>query len=117
VVPLAVGLPATYIYSLFRHLINRHGEDNRLIMTVLAFALVFASLHFVQHDLEASSGDLNVHDECQLCRLNHVPLVSTPEHSLFLPLRVIAFVLPTQIIKHNNTLRFPTLGARAPPLS
>ena len=116
-VPPAVGLPATYVYSLFRHLINRRGEDNRLIMTVLAFALVFASLHFVLHDLEESSSGLNGHDECQVCRLNHVPLVSTPEVSLYIPLRVIAFVIPTQIIQDHNTLRFPTLGARAPPLS
>ena len=69
------------------------------------------------HDLEQSKSDLIAQDECQVCRLNHVPLVSLPSLSLAVPLRVIAYVLPAQTFKQHNALHFPALGARAPPLS
>ena len=100
-----------------KHFFDNRATDNRLILTVLVFAFVFASVHLVLHDMEESSGDLNVQDECQVCRLNHVPVISTRGHSLFAPLRVIAYVLPTKTFRRYDTFRFPTLGARAPPLS
>lgn len=115
--PLTVGLPISCRCSLFRHLFNSRAEDNRLIVTALAFAFVFASVHFVLHDLEQSRGDLIVQDDCQVCRVTHVPVVSTPGLSLFVALRVITYVLPTKTVRRHNTLRFPTLGARAPPQS
>lgn len=91
--------------------------NNGFILTALAFALVFVSVHFVLHDIDEATSDLNVQDECQVCRLNHVPVASDPGLFVFEPLRVVAFILPTETVWSHDMLRFPTLGARAPPLS
>ena len=114
-VPPNSGLPHSGNCSLFRQLSNSRVKD-RLILTALAFALVFVSVHFVLHDLDEATSDLNVQDECQVCRLSHVPVASDPGLFLFEPLRVVAYVLPTKTVWSHDLLRFPTLGARAPPL-
>ena len=85
------------------------------MLTALAFALVFGSMHFVLHDLEEAAGDLIVQDECQVCRLTHVPVAPEPGLFLFKPLRVVAYILRTNTVRSHNTLRYSTLGARAPP--
>ena len=99
------------------HSFNRYESGSRRVLTVLVFCLMFASAHFVLHDSEEANSDLIAQDECQVCRLNHVPFISTPALTLFAPLQVVAYVLPAKTFKSRNTLRFPTLGARAPPLS
>ena len=101
---------------MFRQLSNNRVK-NGFILTALAFALVFVSVHFVLHDIDEATSDLNVQDECQVCRLNHVPVASDPGLFVFEPLRVVAFILPTETVWSHDMLRFPTLGARAPPLS
>lgn len=95
---------------------KRSPRHIRLIPAVLALALVFVSVHFVLHEFDEGSVDLTVQDDCQICRLTHVPVV--PGSGLALPdrLPVIAYFLPTNQVRSHDTLRFPTLGARAPPL-
>ena len=110
-----VGLLISGNYSLSRPLSSIRVED-RCILAALAFALVFVSMHFVLHDLDEAASDLYVQDECQICRLTQVPVAPDPEIFLFEPLRVVAYVLPTKTVWSHNMLRFPTLGARAPPL-
>ncbi len=100
---------------MFRPLSNARVK-NRLILTAMAFALVFVSVHFVLHDMDEAASDLNIQDECQVCRLNPVPVASDAGLFLFEPLRVVAYVLPTKTVWSHELLRFPTLGARAPPL-
>ena len=85
------------------------------MLTALACALVFVSVHFVLHDLEEAAGDLTVQDECQVCRLTHVPVGPEPGLFLFQPLRVVAYILQTNTVWSYNTQRYSTLGARAPP--
>lgn len=99
------------------HSFNRYESSGRRVLTALVFCLMFASAHVVLHDSEEANNDLIAQDECQVCRLNHVPLVSAPSLSLFVPLQVVAYVLTTKILKQHNTLRLLALGARAPPLS
>jgi len=112
-----VRLSNTNNRSVLTHLFNRHAKFNRHILAAVAFALLFASVHFVLHDLDEAKSNLIVQDQCQVCRLTHVPPVSTPSLSLIVPLPVIAYFFPVKTLKRHNTLRFPTLGARAPPLS
>ncbi len=100
-----------------RHSSNARANGSRLILTALAFALVFVSVHFVLHDLDEASSDLNVQDECQVCRVNHVPVVPNSGLSLCEALPEVAYFLPTNIAWQRDSQRFPTLGARAPPLS
>jgi len=88
----------------------------RVILTAFALALVFASVHIAQHDLEESSGNLNYQDECQVCRLSHVPVISTPGLPPMAFMQVSAHVFQTEASRRHDDLRFPTLGARAPPL-
>ncbi len=84
-------------------------------MTALAFALVFVSVHFVLHDVDEAAGDLIIQDECQICRLNLVPVAPDPGLFLLKPLCVVAYTFLTTTVWNRNLLRFPTLGARAPP--
>lgn len=96
---------------------NSYAGFSRRISTALVFCLVFASAHFVLHDSEEANSDLIAQDECQVCRLNHVPFIATPALSLFTPLQVADYDLPANTFEPHNTLRLPALGARAPPLS
>ena len=96
---------------------NSYAGRSRRVLTSLVFCLVFASAHFVLHDSEEANSDLIAQDECQVCRLNHVPFISTPALALFTPVQVAAYDLHANTYEPRNTLRFPTLGARAPPLS
>ncbi len=97
-----------------RKIANTRVQD-RFILTALALALVFVSVHFVLHELDEATSDLNIQDECQVCRLTHVPVPSDPGPILLEALRVVAYVLPTKIVWSHNLMRFPSLGARAPP--
>ena len=95
---------------------NRHIEQNRLIRLVLIVALVFASAHVALHNLDVNGSGLDGHDECQACRLNHVPIASLPLPSLFAPLQLLAYVLPTVDSEYQQSHPFFTQWARAPPV-
>lgn len=91
-------------------------EENRLIRLVLVFALAFAALHVALHDLDVSSGGLDGHDKCQVCRLNHVPIASLPLPSLLAPLQFLTYVLTVADTEYQLSHQFHTQWARAPPL-
>lgn len=94
-----------------------HAKNYRIIPAILACALLFASVHYVLHEVDESFVDLTLQDDCKICRLTHVPVV--PGSAVFLPnlTPVIAYFLPLHAVRSQDTLRFPTLGARAPPRS
>jgi len=100
---------------MLRKAFNRNSEDNSLIRLVLVFALTFATLHVALHDLDMGGG-LNEHEQCQACRLNHVPLASLPLLSLLAPLQLLAYVLPIADTEYQLSLQLNTQRARAPPL-
>lgn len=83
---------------------------------LLVFVLIFAALHVALHDLDISPTGLEHHDECQVCRLNHVPLASLPVPDLHTPLRLLlykqAFISTTYLFSYPPYSR----QARAPPL-
>ena len=59
---------------------------------------------------------LDVHDECQACRLNHMPVASLVTPSLFTPLQLLVHLLPVEDTEYHLSRQFHTLWARAPPL-
>jgi len=97
--------------------VNKLWHKKRHILTVLALALMFASVHFVLHEADQSIVDLTVQDDCQICRVNHIPVL--PGTGIVIPDvdSVVAYSLPTTLVRSQHSLRFPPLGARAPPLS
>ncbi len=95
---------------------NRHSEKNRLIRLTLVFVLVFAAAHVALHDLNVIGSGLDVHDECQICRINHVPVASLVTPSLFTPLQLLVHILPVEDTEYHLSRQFHTLWARAPPL-
>jgi hypothetical protein len=115
--PPIARLPISGNYFLSRHASNARANGSRLILTALAFALMFVSVHYVMHDFDEASSDLSVQEECQVCRVNHVPAAPNSGLSLCEALPEVAYSLPTNIAWRRDSQRFPTLGARAPPLS
>jgi hypothetical protein len=63
-----------------------------------------------------SSGGLDGHDKCQVCRLNHVPIASLPLPSLHAPLQLLTYVHTVADTEYQLSHRFYTHRARAPPL-
>lgn len=90
-----------------------HSKSYRIIPAILACALLYASVHFVLHEIDESFVDLTLQDDCKICRLTHVPVV--PGSAVFLPNLTpdIAYFLPPHSVRGQDALRFPTLGARA----
>ena len=95
---------------------HHDSGNNRLIRLVLTFALVFAAAHVALHDLDVSGGGLIGSDECQVCRLNHIPVASSAPPSLFHPLQLLAQLLPVEVAEYHVSQLFNFLWARAPPL-
>jgi hypothetical protein len=96
---------------------NRYDSGGRHILTVLVCCLMFASAHMALHDSAQTNDELIAQDDCQVCRLNHVPFVPSSALALFTPSQVVTYILPARSFKPGYSLRFPTLGARAPPMS
>ena len=82
----------------------------------MVFVLIFAAAHMVQHNLDIFNGDPELHSDCQICRLNHVPVASTGIPSLISPLQL----LTDRILIENLFFQLAILNhyqkARAPPL-
>ena len=86
----------------------------RIVRIVLAMALVFAAFHVSLHDLDFS-GDVNNH-ECQVCRINHVPIADLPTHSLTIPILLLCLILVITVFQQRSQSYHYINGARAPPL-
>jgi len=95
---------------------NGRVKKNRLIRLVLVFALVFATAHVALHDPDESGGGLDGYGDCRVCRLNHVPVVTLAEPSVFVPLQFLVSVLLVADFKYQLSHPFHTQWARAPPL-
>jgi len=95
---------------------NRHSEENRLIRLVLIFVVLFAAAHVALHNLDLSGSGLDGHDECQVCRLNHVPVASLAPLTLFAPLQLLAYVLTVADSEYQLSHLSHTQWARAPPI-
>lgn len=85
------------------------------MVATLVFALVFAAWHFASHDL-ASSEDKGAYKECEICRLNHMPVSDSPLFvwTLLLLALFLRLVIPTP--QRSSQAFHYTSGARAPPL-
>lgn len=95
---------------------NRHMEEGQFISLVLVFALVFGAAHVARHDLDVNGGTVYGDDECQVCRLNHVPVASSTPPSLLAPSQLSAHLLPVEDAKYQLSHLLHSLWARAPPL-
>lgn len=99
---------------MLRKAFHQNTEENRLIRLVLVFVLAFAALHVALHDLELSGQG---HEQCQVCRLNHVPATPFTPPSLLVPLQILLYVLPVTDTEYQLSHHFHSQWARAPPLS
>lgn len=102
---------------MLKRALRQNTEENRFIRLILVFALMFGTAHVSLHDLDESGGGLHADDECQVCRLNHVPITSFAIPSLVEPLPFLAYLLPVEDTKHQLSRSFHAQWARAPPLS
>jgi len=84
----------------------------RIMLTVL---LVFAAWHVATHDIDIS-GDLNIDEHCQVCRLTHVPTTDLATLTLILPVFVLSIVPLVSVIQPSTPLYRNPFHARAPPL-
>jgi hypothetical protein len=90
-------------------------KQSRLIGLALVFALLFATAHLAhEHDV---LGAVDGQEECQVCRLSHVPALSLSVPSLLTPLSLFAYALPVAKSKYQLSRPFYNQWARAPPLS
>lgn len=80
---------------------------------LLVVALMFAAWHVASHDVDIASD----HEECQACRLNHVPITDLPVLSLLVSLLLASLILVIPAFQRPTQAYRYTLGARAPPLS
>ncbi len=96
--------------------IYRYSKQNHLIKLAMVFTLLFASAHIALHDLDVIGSDLDVHNECQVCRLNHMPVAALFTPSLFAPLQLLVHLLPVEDTGYHLSRQFHNLWARAPPL-
>jgi len=102
------------IHPMIKKRISQHLEKSRLIRLVLALALVFATLHVSQHEINETGND---HD-CEVCRLTHIPdvkLTTTLSYvaPLFVVVSLISNIKPGLSTQRNPSFRY----ARAPPAS
>lgn len=95
---------------------HQNTEGNRLIRLAMVFVLLFATAHVALHDLDVNASSLDVPGECQVCRLNHVPVASLVMPFLFTPLPLSGHLLPVVESEYHLSHQRPALWARAPPL-
>jgi len=94
---------------------NQCAKQNRFIKLVLVFALLLASMHVALHDLGTGNG-LNEHEECQVCRINHVPIAALAVFAIPEPVRLLLYLLPISESEYQLLALFRTQRARAPPV-
>lgn len=94
---------------------NKHIYHSRMLRITLVVFLVFAAWHVATHDLGIPS-DTGEQTQCQVCRLNHVPITDLPIFiwAISLFLICLLFTLPA-VQRKTQSYRY-ILGARAPPL-
>jgi len=99
---------------MFRKAFKLDIRKNYVIQLFLLVALAFSSAHAALHD--HAVGELSSHEECQVCRLNNLPvttpdLFSVPEiHS------VLLYLLPIAESNYLLSTSFQHHSARAPPV-
>jgi len=93
---------------------NNKTKLNRLLCIFLVVAMLFAAWHVTSHEIDIS-GEVTSHEECQVCRLGHAPIIDLPTLTWFVPLLLLSLILliPT-VLRTNQSHRY-ILGARAPP--
>ena len=101
---------------MLRKLFYRQTKVNQLIRLVLVFAMIFSSMHIALHDLDESNGNIDGHNECQTCRLNHIPVADLAMVSLPEPLQLLLYILPVVKSGYHLSPLFRTQRARAPPI-
>ncbi len=94
---------------------RQRSDFNHLLRIMLMVLLMFAAWHVASHDLDLL-GNISDHTECQVCRLNNVPLAGLSVLAWALPLFLISFQLAIPAIQRNTQSCRYTLGTRAPPL-
>jgi len=95
---------------------SQRSDFNHLLRIMLVVLLTFAAWHVASHELDLSS-NVSGHAECQVCRLNHVPLADLPVLVWASSLFLISFLLAIPASQRTTQSYRYTLGARAPPLS
>ena len=86
-----------------------------LLRIMLTAVLVFAAWHVATHDIDIS-GDLNIDEHCQVCRLTHVPTTDLPILAWILPVFIISIVRLVSALQPSTPLYRNSFRARAPPL-
>ena len=77
--------------------------------------MLVAAWHVASHEIDASGEDSN-HEECQVCRLGHVPIADLPSFTWFAPLLLLSLILSISTVARAAQSHRHILGARAPPL-
>jgi len=94
---------------------NRNIELGHFLKVMLIVLLLLAVWHTTTHDLDISN-DLSGHTECQVCRLNHVPVDDLPLLTWLVSPLLIIFIFNISTHQCTTHSYHYTLGARAPPL-
>jgi len=94
---------------------KRHIKSNHWLRIMLIALLLLTIWHTATHDLDISN-DLSEHTECQVCRLNHVPVDNLALPTLLVPSVLISLLFSISIIQGTAQSYRYTPGARAPPL-
>jgi len=94
---------------------SQNSHTSHLLRIMLVVLLMIAAWHVASHELDHLN-NFSEHTECQVCRLNHVPLADLPLLAWALSLFLIRFLLAIPAIQRTTQAYHYTLGARAPPL-
>lgn len=96
--------------------LSQSTKAHHQLRWLLVFVLLFAALHVALHDLDLGHANTEHQGECQVCRLNHVPLASLPVPTLHAPLQILIYSQP--VINTAYLFSSPSYSrqARAPPL-
>jgi hypothetical protein len=88
--------------------------QRRQLSRLLIAALVFAAAHIALHEQDIAPDGLAQNDACEVCRLNHVPIILTDIPTLSEPQPYYVRLQPRSwVATFEAPLR--SLGARGPP--
>ena len=101
-------------------MLSQHKTSKRLwggshLGWLLAFIVLFASVHVALHGLDDPGNDPRNQHECKVCRLNHVSAASLPIPSLVLPLVALRQRIVAPRIQTPRQAFYQAWRARAPP--